>query len=158
MKIYKLSQYQYKKIDIENDNDNEDNEDNDSDLYDQGNKVFQDSKIRYDSTKDISDIVLNNGIVIGSTASGWDTYGDKCIFSFDIAIQEKYRGQKIGTNLVDRAIIKFNSERQEYSEIYGKDTIMEIEAVNIDFGEYLIRKYGFILKKKLTDRIILIKE
>jgi hypothetical protein len=35
---------------------------------------------------------------------------------------------------------------------------MEIEAVNVDFGEFLIGKYGFTLKQKLPDRVILIRE
>ena len=160
MKIYRIS-YDYRSVINQEESDEADEADeveNNPIQYDEANKVFQDAKIRYDSTKDISDIVSNNGVVIGATASGWDTTDDKCVFSFDISIQEKYRGQKIGTGLVDRAIGKFESERQEYSEVYGKDTMMRVEAVNVSFGEYLIREYGFILEKKMHDRIILTRE
>jgi GNAT superfamily N-acetyltransferase len=155
LKIFKISKYDYHPISNQEDLD-DDLEDNSS-QYEEADKVFQNAKIRYDSTKDISDIVSNNGTVIGATASGWDTTGDKCVFSFDIAIQERYRGQKIGTELVDRTIRKFESERQEYAEIYGKDTMMRLEAVNVNFGEYLIRNYGFTLERKLPDRIILVR-
>lgn len=154
MKIYKIS-YDYRSV--INQEESDEAEDNPI-QYDEANKVFQAAKIRYDSTKDISDIVSDNGIVIGATASGWDTTDDKCVFSFDISIQEKYRGKKIGTGLVDRAISKFESERQEYSEVYGKDTIMRVEAVNVSFGEYLIMEYGFVLERKMQDRIILTRE
>ena len=154
MKIYKIA-VEYKSVNNEEYDDDED----DSEYIDNAINVFQNSGIRYDSSKNISDIALEDGTVIGSTASGWYVDDkDRLVFSFDIVVEEKYRGKKIGTGLVDRAIQKFESERNESEEAYGKKSMMRIEAVNVNFGEYLIRKYGFILEKKFADRIILVKE
>ena len=127
-------------------------------LATQGEKTFNESKIRPDSTKDIRDLALEDGTVIGATSSGWHTdENDYYIFAFDIAVKEKFRGQGIGTNLIERALEEFESERYIYEET-GQKTAMRLEAINVKLGEFIIRNYGFKLEKKLPDRIILYKE
>ncbi|MBT6051356.1 MAG: GNAT family N-acetyltransferase [Candidatus Scalindua sp.] len=126
-------------------------------LATQGDKVFNESEIRPDSTKDIRDLALEDGTVIGATASGWSTYDETAIFAFDIAVKPEFRGKGIGTNLIERALEKFESERYMYEEM-GQKTAIRLEAINVKLGESIIRNYGFKLEQKLPDRIILYKE
>ena len=64
---------------------------------------------------------------------------------------------QIGTNLVKQAISRYNEEKYAYKDM-EYETEMEIEAVNIRFGEFLARKFGFEIIRKLSDRLILRKE
>ena len=164
MRIFKLSSVEYREYNSEwQDSDDISDEDwtnglQQEELYDQGVKVFNDSEIRPDSTKDISDLVIDDGKVIGSTSSGWNTFGEESIFAFDIAIKDSHRSMGIGKELVKRAISKFERERSEYEEAYGNPTVMILEAVNIRFGEFIAKEFNFEIRKRLSDRIILYRK
>lgn len=146
MKIYKIAQ-EYRTID----------EDSDFDQIGAAWDVFKDNEIRPNRNKDISDIALSDGTVIGAVASGWDINDNKATFSFDIAINNNHQGMKIGTNLVKQALERYNNDKSAYKEM-GYDTEIELEAINIKFGEYLVRQFGFEVIKRLSDRLILRKE
>jgi len=126
-------------------------------LADQGEKVFDKSEIRPDSTKEIRDLALEDGTVVGATAWGWYIHEEYAIFAFDIAVKPEFRGQGIGTSLIERALQEFEFEREMYEES-GQKTAMRLEAINVKLGEFIIRNYGFEIEKKLPDRIVLYKE
>lgn len=146
MKIYRIAQ-EYKTID----------EDSDFDQIDSAWNVFKNNEIRPNRNKDITDIALSDGTVIGAVASGWDRDDNKATFSFDIAINNNHQGMKIGTNLVKQALERYNNDKSAYKEM-GCDTEIELEVVNLRFGEYLIKQFGFEVIKRLSDRLILRKE
>jgi ribosomal protein S18 acetylase RimI-like enzyme len=119
--------------------------------------VFKDNKIKPNRNKDITDIALSDGTVIGAVASGWDIGDNKATFSFDIAINNNHQGMKIGTNLVKQALERYNNDKSSYREM-GYNTEIELEVINLRFGEYLVRQFGFEVVRKLADRLILRKE
>jgi GNAT superfamily N-acetyltransferase len=96
-------------------------------------RVFKQNNIRIDSTKNISQIAVENGVVIGALASGWSTsqeYGEKvAIFAFDLVVKAEFRRQGVGLKLIQNAIAKYNSEKHEYEE-KGHKTMMRIWVIN----------------------------
>jgi hypothetical protein len=40
----------------------------------------------------------------------------------------------------------------------GMDTEIELEVINIKFGEYLVRQFEFEIVRRLADRLILRKD
>ncbi len=99
----------------------------------QAEQIFKQEKINFGRNKDISQVAIENGIVIGALASGWDRnngYGeDVMIFSFDIVIKPEFRRQGIGLGLIQQAIKKYNTEKLEYQEM-GENTMMRLWVVN----------------------------
>ncbi len=97
----------------------------------QAEQIFKQEKINFGRNKDISQVAIENGIVIGALASGWDRnngYGeDVMIFSFDIVIKPEFRRQGIGLGLIQQAIKKYNRKtrisrngREYNDEIMGR--------------------------------------
>ena len=90
MKIYRIAQ-EYKAISEEDDDCQE--------LQEQAWKVFRSNSIYPNRSKEISNIALDDGTVIGAVAAGWDRYGnEKAIYGFDIAVDKSNQGMRIGTN------------------------------------------------------------
>jgi hypothetical protein len=148
MKIYKIAQ-EYRTID--------DEDDNYSEHMDEAWNVFKNNKIRPNRNKDISDIALKDGTVIGAIASGWDVDNNIATFSFDISIDKSNQGMQIGTNLVKQALSRYNNDKFTYKDM-GMNTEIELEVINIKFGEYLVRQFGFEIVRALKDRLILRKD
>lgn len=148
MKIYKIAQ-EYRTI--------EEEDDNYSEHVDEAWNVFKNNKIRPNRLKDISDIALKDGTVIGAIASGWDIDNNIATFSFDISIDKSNQGMQIGTNLVRQALSRYNNDKVAYIDM-GMETEIELEVVNIKFGEYLVRQFGFEIIRTLADRLILRKD
>jgi hypothetical protein len=148
MKIYHISQ-EYRFISEE--------DDNSSEQMESAWNVFRNNEIRPNRNKDITNIALDDGTVIGAVASGWDMGDNIATFSFDIAIDKSKQGMQIGTNLVRQTLGKYNSEKSDYREM-GYKTEIELEAVNIKFGEFLVRQFGFEVIKRMPDRLLLRKE
>jgi len=148
MKIYKIAQ-EYRTID--------DEDDNYSVHMDEAWDVFKNNKIRPNRNKDISDIALKDGTVIGAVASGWDVDNNIATFSFDISIDKSNQGIQIGTNLVKQALSRYNNDKLVYKDM-DMETEIELEVVNIKFGEYLVRQFGFEVVRTLAGRLILRKD
>jgi ribosomal protein S18 acetylase RimI-like enzyme len=148
MKIYKIAQ-EYKTID--------DEDDDYSEHMDEAWDVFKNNKIRPNRNKDISDIALKDGTVIGAIASGWDVDNNIATFSFDISIDKSNQGMQIGTNLVRQALSRYNNDKGAYIDM-GMETEIELEVINVKFGEYLVRQFGFEVVRTLADRLILRKD
>jgi len=148
MKIYKIAQ-EYRTIDNE--------DDNYSVYMDEAWDVFKNNKIRPNRHKDISDIALKDGTVIGAVASGWNVDNNIATFSFDISIDKSNQGMQIGTNLVRQALLRYNNDKLAYKDM-DMETEIELEVVNIKFGEYLVRQFGFEVVRTLAGRLILRKD
>ena len=90
-------------------------------------------------------------------ASGWDVDNNIATFSFDISIDKSNQGIQIGTNLVKQALSRYNNDKLVYKDM-DMETEIELEVVNIKFGEYLVRQFGFEVVRTLADRLILRKD
>lgn len=105
--------------------------------WDQANDalgVFQKSQIHVDRSKDIRQVAIENGNVIGGLASGWskgDEYEGKdvWVYSFDLAVDPQHRRKGVGLALIKQAIRTFESERHMYEE-NGSLTMMRVWVVN----------------------------
>lgn len=121
------------------------------DYADQADKVFQESKIRYDSKKNLSHLAIENGVVIGAVASGWDKEDDAYVFSFDVVVKPEFRGKSFaGLNLISEGIQKYNSESSDYSEM-GYNTMMRLWVVNPKLVPILERKYNLEIESQYSD-------
>lgn len=100
----------------------------------QAEQVFRENKIRPDSAKNISQVAIENGVVIGALSSGWSIsreYGDEqvSVFSFDLVVKPEFRRQGVGMTLIQNAISKYDAEKNDYREM-GNQTMMRIWVVN----------------------------
>jgi len=99
----------------------------------QADQVFKDNAIRYGREKNVSQVAIENGVVIGALASGWtndNSYGeDVMVFSFDLVVKPEFRRQGVGLGLIQQALKKYNMEKMDYQEM-GHNTMMRIWVVN----------------------------
>jgi GNAT superfamily N-acetyltransferase len=150
MKIYRLaSQVDYEYIGDESDMD--------EDTMDAALTIFNTVKIRASQSRDISDIAMKDGKVVGTVVSEWRVDEDIAQFHFDIAVLPQYANLKIGPTLMQRAIDKFEMERMDYDEAIGKSEIA-VEVVNLKLSDFLIKHFGFTVDMEFTDRVFLRKE
>jgi len=52
---------------------------------------------------------------------------------------------------------RYNNDKTAYKDM-DMETEIELEVVNIKFGEYLVRQFGFEVVRILADRLILRKD
>jgi GNAT superfamily N-acetyltransferase len=112
----------------------------------QGYQLFKQEKIRYDSTKNIQQVAVENGNVIGALASGWSKSGeygeDSAIFSFDLVVKPEFRRQRVGYELIRGAVAQYLQDKREYAEM-GIGTLMRLWVVNPVLIPVLERDFGF---------------
>ena len=155
MNWYKLSQYEYRTVGPEDDEYDEGNEGADNqDLYGQGEDIFVGSPVRPKRDSRVKDVVMSDGVVIGATSEEWVMYDKEAFFSFDIVIQPEHRGKKIGSQLIERAIQRYENEKYDFEDM-GKEVEMKLEAINLPLADFLIREFGFTVEKRLPDRVFL---
>ena len=99
----------------------------------QADQVFKQNDIRYGRDKNISQVAIENGVVIGALASGWqrdNSYGeDVMVFSFDLVVKPEFRRQGVGLGLIQQALKRYNIEKPDYQEM-GNKTMMRVWVVN----------------------------
>lgn len=99
----------------------------------QADQVFKQNDIRYGRDKNISQVAIENGVVIGALASGWDkdnSYGeDVMVFSFDLVVKPEFRRQGVGLKLIQQGLAKYKQEKGDYQEM-GNQTMMRIWVIN----------------------------
>jgi len=131
-------------------------DDVDYDQYDyayQADKVFQESKIRYDSTKNLSHLAVEDGVVIGAVASGWSKDSDigAYVFAFDVVVKPEFRGKSLaGLKLISEGISRYNSEASIYRDM-GYNTMLKLWVVNPRLVPILERKYNLEIESKYED-------
>lgn len=112
----------------------------DADIADQ---IFKQRGIRYDSTKRLSQLAVENGTVIGAIASGWhpshDYNEEVYVFSFDVAVKKEFQGGLAGMKLIEEAIQQYEQEK----EAYGEKTMMRLWVINPRLIPILERRFGF---------------
>ena len=110
-------------------------ENDDYDIYDllkQSEILSKESSINILSDKDVNTVAVIKGNVVG----GLWTSVDNEEYSFDVIVDEKYKRQGIGSELVDMAISEFNSIHSEMN------FEMIADVVNPDMVKLLLKK-GF---------------
>jgi len=150
----------YKKTEIEYRNmpstEDFDDEDSDIDVYqamDEAEKVFQNSGIRPDSRKEMTNIALSDGTVIGAIASNWSEATDYDFpvmeFSFDVAVDKKFRGsEQVGMKLIQEAINTYEEEKTMYEESDYK-TRIKLWVINTGLIPILEKFFGFEIESDL---------
>jgi len=153
MNWYKLSQIDIIPFDYEN-NDNYDIDYEREDYQSGAEKTFSESGIRVSRDKNMTQLAIENGKVIGAIASSWnkeDEYDGKdvYVFSFDIAVKPEFRGPKmVGLKLIAAAIKQYEHEKTIYEETDGL-TMMRLWVVNRRLIPVLEQKFGFDLESDL---------
>jgi len=99
----------------------------------QANQVFKENNINYGKTKNVNQVAIEDGVIIGALATGWEKnndYGeDVMVFSFDLVVKPKFRRQGIGLKLIQEGINKYNQEKLDYKDM-GYNTMMRVWVVN----------------------------
>ena len=125
--------------------------DNDEyDLYDysdQINELENKSGIRILRGKDLSVIAFleEEGKIIGVL---YTEFSDGK-YSFDVIVDEKFRGKGIGRKLMDIGIREYQNLKNEFDNVE-----LEVDAVNPKVVEYLKTK-GLKIKKEIEGHIIM---
>jgi len=118
------------------------------DLADQADKVFEDSGVRPDSTKDLSHLAIEDGRVIGAISSGWGNEDDVSVFSFDISVLPEFRGKGlVGIKLIKEAIEYYES----FSSQYDMKTMMRLWVINPRLVHVLEDRFGFDIESTNSD-------
>ena len=128
--------------------------DYEGDVYqdaDAADAIFNDRGIRYDSTKQLSSLAIENGQVIGAIASGWapvSDYGEGVyVFSFDVAVKKEFQNGLAGMQLIQNAIRQYEQEK----DAYGDKTLMRLWVVNPRLVPILERRFGFEIENSYKD-------
>lgn len=113
----------------------------------QADQVFNQTGIRYDRSKNISQVAVEDGQVIGALASGWtqgEEYENKPIhvYAFDLAVQPQHQRRGVGMKLISEAVRTYESERHMYEEAGGV-TMMRLWVVNPILVPLLETQFGF---------------
>jgi len=107
----------------------------DWDQADDADQIFKQQKIRYDSSKRVNQVAIENGVVIGAIASGWTNsreYGEDetvAVFSFDLVVKPEFQRQGVGMQLIQNAIREYQQDKHVYEEM-GQKTMMRLWVVN----------------------------
>lgn len=96
--------------------------------------------------REVVNVVLdNNDNVIATTFDAWDFE----TFEFDVVVSKKEQGKKIGTQLTDLAI-----ERFEDYKLMNEDAIIKLFVVN-DNMKKILEKRNFEVTQKMQDNYIM---
>ena len=96
--------------------------------------------------REVVNVVLdNNDNVIATTFDAWDFE----TFEFDVVVSKKEQGKKIGTQLTDLAI-----ERFEDYKLMNEDAIIKLFVVN-DNMKKILEKRNFEVTQKMLDSYIM---
>jgi ribosomal protein S18 acetylase RimI-like enzyme len=113
---------------------------------DQADQVAASSGIRVDRNKELSYIALDNDQVVGALWSSLEQEDYGWVYSWDVAVDPKYRNAKIGIQLIDAAIANFENHRAEFGDVR-----MRVWAVNPKLVRVLERKYDFDVEQGFSD-------
>ena len=116
----------------------------------QADQAFDAANLRYDSSKRISHVAIEDGRVIGALASGWtqsQDYGDEkvMVFAFDVAVRPEFQKGMTGLKLIAGGIQKYETEKRDYQEM-GYQTMMRLCVVNSRLVPVLEQRYGFTME------------
>ena len=113
----------------------------------QGEQILSQEKIR--SRKNIQQVAIENGVVIGALSSGWEQENDDerpiSVFSFDLAVKPEFRRQRIGYQLIQRSVQQYEQEKRDYQDA-GYDTMMRVWVINPVLVPLLERDFGFTIE------------
>ena len=142
-------------------------EDSGVDMYeaaDEVDKIFNDSNIRPSSGKELVNVAILEGKVVGGVFASWDLDHDGtsdndvgedelpvAFFDFDVAVKPEARGNaRVGIYLIDSAIERFESQRGDYEDM-GYRTGIRLWVVNPKLKDFLERHRGFSVESGYRD-------
>ncbi len=138
-------------------------DDIDSSEIKEANNIAKEEGISIFSDKNVQSIAKSGDEVIGALWSSWETFTRKrhifakkkniAKFEFDIVVKGSFQGKGVGGKLLNIAIDKYNSEKEEYDE----DTIIKAIVVNSKMERMLIKK-GFKVVRKEDGITVMIKD
>ena len=73
-------------------------------------------------------------------------------FSFDFAVDEKFRKQGIGNELIKIALVEYN----QFEEAHGQESYIEVDVIS-DESKNLLLKNGFEIQSSNNKRYIMTK-
>jgi len=165
MNWYKKSQLQYRDIPRPDDF-FEDDEDFDANAARQRvEQIFKERGVRPDSTKEFTDVAINDELPVGGLASGWTDNDDYDFpvkeFSFDVAAEAKEnrtpnrtpnRGGTgmMGMRLIQEGIDRYEAEKMEWEEM-GYKTMIRLWVINPRLVPILERRFGFAIEAEYGD-------
>jgi GNAT superfamily N-acetyltransferase len=139
MNWYRQSQVEYRGI----------NPEEDLDESGEAEQIFRQAPLGVDRNKDISHVAVENGVVIGAIASGWqeDRSGGEteAVFSFDLAVKPEFRRRGVGLSLIQQAVKQYERDKGMYEEM-GSRPMMRLWVVNRFLIPVLEQKFGFQLE------------
>jgi len=140
---------EYKYFSIDFDNENEELDDLDLDIYDlsdQADEIAKNSNIGILRNKELTGIILNLDTL--TVAGALWVNNDLDEFSFDIAIDQKYRNKGLSYILIDQAM----NEYEYRNDIVEDEKLpIKIEAINPIMVNILKNKYGFKEVEKIKN-------
>lgn len=139
MNWYRQSQIEYRGI----------NPEEDLDESDEAEQIFRKVPLGVDRSKDFSHVAIENGVVIGAIASGWqqdNSAGEpEAVFAFDLAVKPEFRRRGVGLTLIQQAVKQYERDKGMYEEM-GSRTLMRLWVVNQLLIPVLEQKFGFHLE------------
>lgn len=140
-------------------------EDFDADAVDEARndieEIFIQRGIRPDSTKEFTDVAMNDHLAVGGVASGWSDNNDYDFpvkeFSFDVATEDPRnrtpnRGGTgmMGMKLIQEGINKYEAEKSDWEEM-GYKTMIRLWVVNPRLIPILERRFGFDIETEHSE-------
>ena len=134
------------------DGDNFDDNDYDYDeIYNQIQEIVKNSDINILSDKQLTGFVLKDNNAVGAIFSSLDNNEKE--FSFDVVVDEKYRGTGIGRELTQDGIDQYESYRDMFE---GDELKLILDVVNPNMRELLKKYFNFNDVQRIgTDRYMM---
>ena len=123
-------------------------------LIDRVHKIANENGVNILSDKRLSNILVDveNGTAIGGV---WVS-DNNMSFSFDIALDKNYQNLRLSHLLIDAALEEYEMQNDTVLDMSNKKLSMDIDVINPKLADILKRKYGFRVKKRISnDRVIM---
>jgi hypothetical protein len=161
MNWYKKANLQYRTIPHPDDVMDEDDEYDADEARSGVEQIFMERGIRTDSTKEFTDVAMNDGLPVGGMASGWSDSGNYGFpvkeFSFDVATEDptnrtpnKGGTGMMGMKLIQEGINRYEAEKSDWEEMEYK-TMIRLWVVNPRLVPILERRFGFDIESEYSD-------
>ena len=119
-------------------------------MYQQAYDLVPNSGINILSGKELSGVVINNGVVVGAIFTELNNFDKE--FSFDVIVDKNYRGSGIGKELVKYGVDEYNS----YQDMFDGELKLKLDVVNPYMRDLLKKYYNFKDTEKIgNDRYIM---
>ena len=120
-------------------------------VAEQAGKIAKNAGMNILSDMELFGVLLHGGTCVGGL---WITSNNE-FFSFDIAIDPKYRSMGLSHVLIKNAISEFEERSYAHEEVSSGDLMMRVDVINPVLAKTLL-KYGFhVIQTISKDRVIM---